>query len=154
MRKTLESHDVNECTGGHYGSPGWQAIHCSLGPRSPPIPPVAFAMLARYAKEAVSSLGLRCGATLLPPLADSSATLRSLVVRGYATGERERMISCREAMQAAQGGPKWLRVWEDCVPAAVVDGLKYAKSHEYVKNEGGVATVGISDFAQVRREGG
>lgn len=32
---------------------------------------------------------------------------------------------------------------------AVVDGLKYAKSHEWAKVEGGTATVGISDFAQV-----
>lgn len=32
---------------------------------------------------------------------------------------------------------------------AVVDGLKYQKSHEYVKMDGDVATVGISDFAQV-----
>ena len=31
----------------------------------------------------------------------------------------------------------------------MVDGLKYQKSHEYVKMEGDVATVGISDFAQV-----
>lgn len=31
-----------------------------------------------------------------------------------------------------------------------MDGLKYAKSHEYVKMDGDVATVGISDFAQVR----
>ena len=27
------------------------------------------------------------------------------------------------------------------------DGLKYAASHEWVRDEGGVATVGISDFA-------
>ena len=31
----------------------------------------------------------------------------------------------------------------------MVDGLKYAKSHEYAKVDGDVATVGISDFAQV-----
>jgi glycine cleavage system H lipoate-binding protein len=30
-----------------------------------------------------------------------------------------------------------------------MDGFKYAKSHEYIKLEGDVATVGISDFAQV-----
>jgi glycine cleavage system H protein len=29
-----------------------------------------------------------------------------------------------------------------------MDGFKYAKSHEYVKMDGDVATVGISDFAQ------
>lgn len=29
-----------------------------------------------------------------------------------------------------------------------MDGLKYAESHEWVKDEGGVATVGISSFAQ------
>ena len=29
-----------------------------------------------------------------------------------------------------------------------MDGLKYAESHEWVKAEGGVATVGISSFAQ------
>ncbi len=32
---------------------------------------------------------------------------------------------------------------------AVVDGLKYAKSHEWAKIDGDVATVGISDHAQV-----
>jgi glycine cleavage system H protein len=32
--------------------------------------------------------------------------------------------------------------------AAVMDGFKYAKSHEYVKMDGDVATIGISDFAQ------
>lgn len=32
---------------------------------------------------------------------------------------------------------------------AVLDGLKYAKSHEWAKVEGDVATVGISDHAQV-----
>ena len=31
----------------------------------------------------------------------------------------------------------------------VLDGLKYANSHEWVKHEGGVATVGITDHAQV-----
>lgn len=35
----------------------------------------------------------------------------------------------------------------DC---AVMDGFKYAKSHEYVNMDGDVATIGISDFAQVR----
>lgn len=30
----------------------------------------------------------------------------------------------------------------------VVDGLKYSKSHEWVKVEGNTATLGISDFAQ------
>lgn len=33
--------------------------------------------------------------------------------------------------------------------SAVVDGLKYAKDHEWVKVEGDVATVGITDHAQV-----
>lgn len=36
--------------------------------------------------------------------------------------------------------------------ATVMDGLLYAKSHEWVKMEGDVATVGISDFAQVKGE--
>lgn len=31
----------------------------------------------------------------------------------------------------------------------VLDGLKYASSHEWVKHEGSVATVGITDHAQV-----
>ena len=40
-------------------------------------------------------------------------------------------------------------------PPAVVDGLKYAKDHEWIKVEGDVATVGITDHAQVRaRTGG
>jgi hypothetical protein len=33
---------------------------------------------------------------------------------------------------------------------AVMEGLKYAESHEWVKVEGDTATVGISEFAQVR----
>ncbi|PWA96938.1 H-protein [Artemisia annua] len=32
--------------------------------------------------------------------------------------------------------------------SSVLDGLKYANSHEWVKHEGGVATVGITDHAQ------
>ena len=30
----------------------------------------------------------------------------------------------------------------------IVEGLKYSESHEWVKVEGGVAVVGVSDFAQ------
>ncbi|MBU0615189.1 MAG: glycine cleavage system protein GcvH [Nanoarchaeota archaeon] len=30
----------------------------------------------------------------------------------------------------------------------VVEGLKYSKDHEWVKVEGGIATIGVSDFAQ------
>lgn len=33
--------------------------------------------------------------------------------------------------------------------SAVVDGLKYNESHEWAKVDGGTATVGLSDFAQV-----
>lgn len=33
---------------------------------------------------------------------------------------------------------------------AVIDGLKYAQDHEWIKVEGDVATVGITDHAQVR----
>lgn len=33
--------------------------------------------------------------------------------------------------------------------SAVLEGLKYAKSHEWVKHEGRVATIGITDHAQV-----
>lgn len=43
--------------------------------------------------------------------------------------------SCREGMSF-------------CV-CAVLDGVKYATSHEWVKHEGSVATVGITDHAQV-----
>jgi hypothetical protein len=32
---------------------------------------------------------------------------------------------------------------------AVLDGLKYTTTHEWVKHEGDVATVGITDHAQV-----
>ncbi|CAN4099762.1 unnamed protein product [Withania somnifera] len=32
--------------------------------------------------------------------------------------------------------------------STVIDGLKYASSHEWVKHEGSVATVGITDHAQ------
>ena len=35
------------------------------------------------------------------------------------------------------------------LPSAVVDGLKYNESHEWAKVDGGTATVGLSDFAQV-----
>ena len=30
----------------------------------------------------------------------------------------------------------------------IIPDLKYAKSHEWVKEEGGIATIGITDFAQ------
>lgn len=33
--------------------------------------------------------------------------------------------------------------------SAVEQGMKYNKSHEWVKVEGDTATIGISDFAQV-----
>ena len=36
---------------------------------------------------------------------------------------------------------------------SVIDGLKYAKSHEWAKVDGDTATVGITDFAQVGKEG-
>jgi len=36
-----------------------------------------------------------------------------------------------------------------CVAHAVHDGLKYTQSHEWVKTGDGVATVGITDHAQV-----
>ena len=32
--------------------------------------------------------------------------------------------------------------------ATVIEGLKYTKSHEWVSEEGGVYTVGLTDFAQ------
>ncbi|MCF0194866.1 MAG: glycine cleavage system protein GcvH, partial [Bacteroidaceae bacterium] len=32
--------------------------------------------------------------------------------------------------------------------AKVIEGLRYAESHEWVKIEGGIATVGITDYAQ------
>lgn len=32
--------------------------------------------------------------------------------------------------------------------STVIEGLKYAKSHEWVKVDGDVATIGVSDFAQ------
>ncbi|KAI4962919.1 hypothetical protein ZWY2020_024614 [Hordeum vulgare] len=34
----------------------------------------------------------------------------------------------------------------------VIDGLKYTSSHEWVKNDGSVATIGISDHAQVNKQ--
>lgn len=43
-------------------------------------------------------------------------------------------------------------LWYDIVMLknfAVLDGLKYATSHEWVKHEGSVATIGITDHAQV-----
>lgn len=33
--------------------------------------------------------------------------------------------------------------------AKVIEGLKYSESHEWVKVEGGVALVGVTDFAQI-----
>jgi glycine cleavage system H protein len=34
----------------------------------------------------------------------------------------------------------------------VLDGLKYTTTHEWVKHEGDVATVGITDHAQVNHQ--
>lgn len=53
-------------------------------------------------------------------------------------------MMCVCSLNIVSDSYQW-RWWID----AVVDGLKYQKSHEYVKMEGDVATVGISDFAQV-----
>lgn len=41
-----------------------------------------------------------------------------------------------------------------CVARTVIEGLKYMPSHEWTKVEGDIATVGISDHAQVRRRRG
>ena len=38
----------------------------------------------------------------------------------------------------------------DLYSCAVIEGLKYAASHEWAKIEGDVATIGITDHAQVR----
>ena len=38
-----------------------------------------------------------------------------------------------------------------CFGFEVLEGLKYANSHEWVKHEGSVATIGISDHAQVTK---
>ena len=53
-----------------------------------------------------------------------------------------------------RGCPARFRAVGGCAAAAAVaDGLKYAKDHEWVKVEGSTATVGITDFAQVRCTG-
>ena len=39
-----------------------------------------------------------------------------------------------------------------CGATAVEDGLSYMKSHEWARLDGDTITVGISDFAQVRRQ--
>ena len=57
-------------------------------------------MLARFAKEAVSGLGLRCA----PALGDSSALLRSLASRGYATGAGGGLIGAGQGMRGPGGG--------------------------------------------------
>lgn len=57
------------------------------------------------------------------------------------------------AVHRLRGRP-W--TWLPNCPAlrcAVAPGLKYAKSHEWALVEGETATVGISDFAQVRAGG-
>ena len=46
--------------------------------------------------------------------------------------------------------PSHITCWLWC---AVPEGLKYADSHEWAKVEGDVATIGISDFAQVQQLG-
>ena len=64
--------------------------------------------LARIAKEAVSGLGLRCGATSL--LGDSSALVRSLATRGYATGRQGGDLRGRPPRASP---PLGAGVWED-----------------------------------------
>ena len=101
--------------------------------------------LRRLATEAVSALGIRCGA----PLAfnDSAFVLRSMVARGYATGascsDLQFAIPMRVSRHPLRISPPL------CARIAVLDSAKYAKSHEYADVKGDVATVGITDFAQV-----
>ena len=44
-----------------------------------------------------------------------------------------------------------LKILSGCFGLKVLEGLKYANSHEWVKHEGSVATIGISDHAQVTK---
>lgn len=67
-------------------------------------------------------------------------------LRAGATADRVQDYAvAAAAAAAARNAP----LWRPSPCPAVVDGLKYAKDHEWVKVEGDVATVGITDHAQV-----
>lgn len=53
------------------------------------------------------------------------------------------------ALQGANSSPHLFPPY-----SAVVDGLKYSEDHEWVKVDGDIATVGITDHAQVPTGGG
>ncbi|CAA6673793.1 unnamed protein product [Spirodela intermedia] len=42
----------------------------------------------------------------------------------------------------------WASSMANALGVSLLEGLKYSASHEWVKNDGGVATVGITDHAQ------
>ena len=44
-----------------------------------------------------------------------------------------------------------LKIIGGCFGFQVLEGLKYANSHEWVKHDGSVATIGITDHAQVTK---
>lgn len=99
--------------------------------------------LRRFASQSVSMLGIRAAPQLSGHgvAAAGEYSLRAAACRAFATG------MCLYVQ---------LNVYESIAPpqnhhqtSSVVDGLKYAKSHEWVKVDGDTATVGITDFAQV-----
>ena len=101
--------------------------------------------LRQCARKAAGVLGLRPASLIAQ---QQVAQAQSVFLRAYASSEMPVMISGFSASHAATGWPRvaWLI---DLVSPAADSSAKYLESHEYAKIDGDIATVGISDHAQV-----
>lgn len=83
----------------------WVAKSPSASRSRPPIRSLVSIMLARFAKQAVGSLGVRVGATAF--VAESSPALQVLAARGYAKGECTHRGEGRYRAQRALAQRRW-----------------------------------------------
>lgn len=104
--------------------------------------------LRHCARKAAGALGLRPAS--LSPQQQVAQEAQSIFLRAYASSKLPRAdyLAFQYSMQP-QGGLIDLAWLIDLVPPAADSSAKYLESHEYAKLEGDIATVGISDHAQV-----
>lgn len=128
--------------------------------------------LARVVRDGYETRGggptlRRAAERPLPLLRPPFPAARGTLARGAAMRRRRDRGARRGAQRAGRGrlagpgppaalltppSPPLLLPSLPPPPSSVIDGLKYAKSHEWAKVDGDTATVGITDFAQVRRK--
>jgi len=78
----------------------------------------------------------------------ASSSLSVVAAPAAAAANGSKMALAASAMKAPVRFNPFLGLGGVRGYAAVIDGLKYAESHEWVKLDGDVATIGISDHAQ------